>query len=496
VSRPVAFLLLILLWPGALPAAAAQDFLDGVAQRAQALAAEPYRRAAPVPEAARIGYDAYRAIRFRPESVLWRDSAALFRVEFFPTGFLYEHPVKMNVVSGAGTGVVVRPIEAAAEMFDFGKAGPPKALALAGFKVTYPLHGEKRDEVVSFLGASYFRPVGRGQVYGASARGLAIDTAQPKSEEFPEFREFWLVEPTAADRALTIYAVLDSPSAAGAYRFIVRPGTRTVVETDVRLFPRQGVGVLGMAPLTSMFLAGKAGPSRDDFRPEVHDSDGLAMLTGKGERIWRPLANPGALAVSTFTDNNPRGFGLLQRERRFERYQDAPAGYQARPGLWVEPDGDWGEGEVRLVEIPTPSEFHDNIVAFWVSKWPVAKDKPLQWRYRVSALKDEAALSAGAARVVALRQGSIDGAKGRRIVIEFEGGDLTSLGAEQVVESNVAVSSGKMLRTVVERTPDSTNRRLLIDIEPEGGRRPIDIRASLTLQGIVISETLSHVLRP
>jgi glucans biosynthesis protein len=279
-----------------------------------------------------------------------------------------------------------------------------------------------------------------------------------------------------------------------------------VVETEVRLFPRQGVGVLGMAPLTSMFLAGKAGPPRDDFRPEVHDSDGLAMLTGKGERIWRPLANPRALAVSAFADNNPRGFGLLQRERRFERYQDAPAGYQARPGLWVEPEGDWGEGEIRLVEIPTPSEFHDNIVAFWVPKGAIARDKPLQWRYRLSALKDEAALSAGVARVVALRHGPIEGgkseggkgegSKGRRIVIEFEGGDLPSLGAGQVVESNVAVAGAKALRSVVEQVPDSTNRRLFIDIEPDGGRRPIDIRASLTLQGAAISETLSHVLRP
>ena len=385
--------------------------------------------------------------------------------------------------------------QAAAEMFDFGRAGPPKVLALAGFRVTYPLHGEKFDEIISFLGASYFRPLGRGQVYGASARGLAVDTAQARAEEFPEFREFWLVEPTQADRALTLFALLDSPSATGAYRFIVRPGTRTVVETEARLFPRHAVSLLGLAPLTSMFLSGKAGPARDDFRPEVHDSDGLAMVTGQGEHIWRPLANPGALAVSAYSDNNPRAFGLLQRERRFDRYQDAQAGYHARPSLWVEPDGDWGEGEIRLVEIPTPTEYHDNIVAFWVPKWPAVRNKPLHWRYRLSARTDEGALSGSAARVVATRQGPLEVAKGRRIVVEFEGGDLASLGTEQVVESNVTVTGGKVRRTFVERVPGSTNRRLFIDIEPEP-RRPVDIRASLTLHGIVITETLSHVLRP
>ncbi len=477
---------------GALPAGA-QDFFGTLVNRAQASATQPYRKEAPVQETVRLGYDAYRGIRFKSEVTLWREGGSDFRVEFFPTGFLYQTPVKLNVI--ARTDGSVTALAPSPSQFDFGAGRTPASVGFAGFKVTYPLHGERFDEILSFLGASYFRPIGKGQAYGASARGLAIDTAQPRSEEFPEFREFWLVEPAEGDRSLTIYALLESPGASGAYAFMVTPGPRTIVDVDARLFLRHSVSMLGIAPLTSMFLSGKSGPWRDDFRPEVHDSDGLAVLTGEGEPIWRPLGNPGTLQVSAFLDNNPRGFGLLQRERRFERYQDGVAQYQSRPSLWVEPKGDWGEGEVRLVEIPTPSEYHDNIVAFWVSRWPVSKGQALEYRYRLSALADEASLSS-LARVIATRQGPIDGnPKARRLVVEFEGDVLSRLDAERLVESNVTVSAGRLLRTDVDRPPGGGNRRLFLDVEFDG-RRPADVRAHLTADGQRLSETFNIVLRP
>ena len=491
------FALVLVFFGAGESAAEAQDFFDTLVRRAQASAAQPYRKEAPVPETVNLGYDAYRSIRFRPEQALWREPGRGFHVEFFPTGFLYQTPVKLNVIarSGRGVGEGATALVASPDMFDFGAGKIPGKVGFAGFKITHPLHGQKFDEIISFLGASYFRPIGRGQAYGASARGLAIDTAQPRSEEFPEFREFWLVEPAPGAKSLEIYALLESPGASGAYAFTVTPGARTVVDVDARLFPRHVVSLLGIAPLTSMFLSGKSGPWRDDFRPEVHDSDGLALLTGTGERIWRPLGNPGSLQVSSFADNNPRGFGLQQRERRFDRYQDTVANYQKRPSLWVEPKGDWGEGEVRLVEIPTPSEYHDNVVAFWVSRWPVEKGKPLEYRYRLSALNDEAALSPEA-RVVATRQAPVDGNdKARRLVIEFEGDTLTRLPAQRLVESNVEVSGGKLLRADIDRPPGSTNRRLILDVEPEN-RRTAEIRAYLTADGKRLSETLSIQLRP
>lgn len=489
--------LLVVFLGAGLSTAQASELFDKLIDRARHSATQAYTKEVPIPDTAKLGYDAYRSIRSRPESILWRDSGR-FHVEFFPTGFLYQTPVKMYVIARNGTAAAAGAATALSpspEMFDFGTAKPPANVGFAGFKITNPLNGQNFDEVVSFLGASYFRPIGKGQAYGASARGLAIDTAQPRSEEFPEFREFWLVEPAPGDTSMILYALLESPGASGAYAFTVTPGARTTVDVDARLFMRHGVSMLGIAPLTSMFLSGKSGPWRDDFRPEVHDSDGLALLTGEGKRIWRPLRNPDALQVSSFVDNNPRGFGLQQRERRFDRYQDGVAKYETRPSLWVEPKGDWGEGEVRLVEIPTPSEYHDNIVAFWVSRWPVEKGAALEYRYRLSALSDEAALFPEA-RVVATRQAPVDGnTKARRLVVEFEGDTLAQLPEQRLVESNVEVSGGKLLRAEIDRTPGSTNRRLFIDVEPES-RRAAEIRAYLTVDGKRVSEIFSIQLRP
>src|SRR6185437_10534788 len=218
-----------------------------------------------------------------------------------------------------------------------------------------------------------------------------------------------------ADEAqkMTVWALLDSPGATGAFAFVIEPGMRTVVETQAVLFARRDIGLLGVAPLTSMFFAGKMSPPRDDYRPEIHDSDGLYLATGKGERIWRPL-------------DNPRGFGLMQRERSFEQYQDSAAKLQDRPSLWVEPIGDWGDGEVRLVEIPSKAETNDNVVAFWVPRWSNKQGSRMEYGYRLSALIDDEALSPQA-RVVATRGGAVpNNDKARRIVAEFAGGELST----------------------------------------------------------------------
>jgi periplasmic glucans biosynthesis protein len=290
-------------------------------------------------------------------------------------------------------------------------------------------------------------------------------------------------------------ALLDSPGAAGAFSFTVRPGARTVVDTKSVLFLRNDVTLLGIAPLTSMFFAGKASPARDDYRPEIHDSDGLYIATGGGERLWRPLDNPNALAVSSFQDKNPRGFGLMQRERDFERYQDTAASLHVRPSLWVEPAGDWGDGEVRLVEIPTQSETNDNIVAFWVSRWPAKKGERKEYVWRLSALSDEPALSP-AGRVVATRGGTVPNVdKQRRMVVEFAGGDLATLEPQQPVTADVTVANAKLQRTYVEALPWKKNWRLFIDFEPEG-KKPVDLRAALKMHGQSLTETWIGVYRP
>jgi glucans biosynthesis protein len=475
----------------------AQGAFDFAAIEAQAqkLAGEPYKDVAPIGgDMKKLSYDKYRALRTKPETALWGDSG-LFRVEFFPAGFIYDRPVTIGVVENGN----VTPVTIGGGQFDFSDTGlkePPKDLVPAGFKVAFPLNRpDKFDEIIAFLGASYFRQIGRGQNYGTSVRGLAIDTATERPEEFPTFRSFWLVKPAADATELTVWALLDSPGASGAFAFVIKPGARTVVETKAVLFLRHDVSLLALAPLTSMYFAGKTSAPRDDYRPEIHDADGLFMLTGHGERIWRPLANPSALAVSSFSDNNPRGFGLMQRERSFEQYQDSTARVETRPSLWVEPSGDWGDGEVRLVEIPSKAETNDNIVAFWVPRWPIKQGSRMEYSYRLSALTDDATLSPQA-RVVATRGSAVpSNDKARRIVAEFAGGDLATLKPEQPVEAQVTLSTGKLLRSYVEALPWQKTWRLFIDFEPDG-KKPVDMRATLRLHGQVLTETFSDVYRP
>jgi periplasmic glucans biosynthesis protein len=495
---PLSFLVgIVVAW--ATPSAQAQDgsfSFASVEAMAVKLATEPYREPRSIEGPMRsLSYDQYRALRWRTNTALWRDTKSPFRLEFFPAGFIYEKPVEISIVEDG----IAKPVTISPDNFDFSDTGlkaPPKDLRLAGFRLTYPLNQpDKFDEVVSFLGASYFRAIGREQVYGTSARGLAIDTGTERPEEFPTFRAFWIPRPADDTATATVWALLDSPSATGAFSFVMRPGGRTVIDAHAVLFMRREAGLLGIAPLTSMYFTGKAAPSRDDYRPEIHDADGLAILTGKGEHLWRPLANPSSLLVSSFVDSNPRGFGLLQRERDFAQYQDTGANLQARPSIWIEPQGGWGDGEVRLVEIPSQAETNDNIVAFWVSRWPVKQGERKEYDYRIFALADEPTASP-LARVAATRAGAVpDAPKQRRLVVEFTGGDLASLRPEQPVTANVSLSSGKVVRTYVEALPDNRSWRAFIDFEPDA-KKPIDLRATLELRGTTLTETWTYAWRP
>jgi periplasmic glucans biosynthesis protein len=358
-----------------------------VRDAAQALASKPFQpQETGLPAfLANVSYDQYRMLRFDKTHALWRDTKLPWQVEFFHRGSIYKGRVDVNeVVDGRSV-----PVRYSPDQFSFGSMQRPtnEDLGFAGFRLHAPINRTTYfDEVCAFLGASYFRAVAKGLGYGLSARGLAIKTADQGGEEFPYFKTFWIERPKPGVRPepITVHALLDSQSATAAFRFVITPGVDTVFDTAVTLFPRVDIDQAGIAPLTSMFLFDGNERNRvDDWRPAVHDSDGLLMLTGHGETLWRQLANPTRLQVSSFVDHSPKGFGLQQRKRVFSGYEDLESRYEDRPCAWVEPAGDWGDGAVMLVEIPSDKEVNDNIVAFWRPKAKLQAGVPYNYGYKL-----------------------------------------------------------------------------------------------------------------
>lgn len=474
----------------------AQPFgFDAVYLKALQLAEQPYQPdRPPLPPVFRdMQYDQYRDIRFRPAQNLWRGESR-FQLQFFSRGFLYADRVIVNVINGGKA----QPVAFSREFFDFGKNQIPDRpfdnMGFAGFRVLYPLHDEDRlDEVGVFLGASYFRAIGQNQAYGVSARGLAIDTGLSAPEEFPVFREFWIEKPGRDARHLVVYALLDSESATGAYRFRIEPGLATVMDVQARIKFRSSVEKVGIAPLTSMFYHGEnTDRFMDDFRPEVHDSDGLLIETAGGERIWRPAQNPERLLISTFEANDLRGFGLMQRDRQFAHYQDTEAVYHTRPSVWVEAVAPWGKGNVELVEIPSNSERNDNLVAFWRPAAPPRPDIPLNFEYRLHySLNPEAQLQGG--KTVSTRIGAggtdVPDHSRRKFVLDFASPVLERLEPDDpTVQAVCNTSSGDITPPVAHHNRFSGGWRLFFELIPESGK-PADLRCFLRRGTDVLSET-------
>jgi len=476
-------------WAALAAAGPARAFgADTVPGLARALAAQSYRPGdSELPPAlAAIPYDRYRDIRYDPAQAVWKAERLPFQLQLFHRGFLFKHRVDLHLVEGGrATPVVYRP-----QMFSFGAAPRPQQddLGFAGFRIHAPINrADYYDEVAAFLGASYFRAVAKDLLYGLSARGLALNTGAGEGEEFPVFTGFWIERPARRARNIVVHALLDGPSVAGAMRFSIAPGVETVFDTQLRLYPRVSLARVGIAPLTSMYhfdAAHRVGI--DDFRPSVHDSDGLALHNGAGEQIWRPLHNPRSLQESAFQDRRPRGFGLMQRKRAFADYADAEAHYERRPSLWVEPLGDWGEGAVHLIEIPTGDEYHDNIVAFWRPRAPLAAGREYRYDYRLHwcarhAWKPELAVVAGT-RIGAGRDGA------RRVVIDLEGGRLAGLAADARLRASVWASAGRVVDAVAHANAGTGGWRMAFELQPQDARA-IELRAVLEDERGPVSET-------
>ncbi len=445
-----------------------------------------------------LDYDAHRDIRFKPAQSIWRDKALPFQLQFFHLGLFFNRPVAINLVEKGA----VRAFPFDPNLFDYGRNSFPEplppSLGYAGFRVHNRINRKDYfDEVIVFAGASYFRAVAKNLHYGLSSRGLAVDTAIDGPEEFPYFKEFWIVEPASRAKEIEIYALLDGPSVAGAYRFVVEPGADTITSVQATLFARSRVKRLGIAPLTSMFWhAENSETDFGDFRPRVHDSDGLLMHAGNGEWIWRPLRNPMQIETSAFRDHDPRGFGLLQRERDFVAYQDLEARYEQRPSAWIEPLGKWGPGSVMLIEMPSDIETNDNIVAFWQPEQSPLPGEPLEIAYRLHWYADNATVPARS-RTLATRIGALREAQATRFVIDFGQGELAKLPPAAVVTAHVSAGSGGVVSDVVTQYNEFTRGwRVAFRLGTEDADAPIELRCFLATDGRALTETWTYRWTP
>jgi periplasmic glucans biosynthesis protein len=488
------------------PAKAKAFGFDDVDARAKALADAAFKdEGANLPGSLQhLEHERYAAIRFKPQSARWRQAKLPFELQLFHEGWLFDRPVKLNEVTSKG----VTEVPFDTNVFDYGNSRVDPAsldgVGYAGFSVHYPLNVPVyKDDVLAFLGASYFRALGKGQMYGLSARGLAIDTALPSGEEFPRFVEFWLERPPLKGDTLVFYALLDSPRATGAYRFAFVPGDDSTVEVTARIYLRDKVGKLGVAPLTSMYFHGaNQRAAGDDYRPEVHDSDGLsiqskAIADKPDEWIWRPLVNPKRLLVTSFAMDSPQGFGLMQRQRAFAGYEDLSTRYEAHPSAWVEPIGAWGPGRVELVQIPAPDETNDNIVAYWVADRAAEPKQPIDLHYRIHWQKDREARPPTAWVTQTLRGKSYmakpDDTLG--FAIDFAGPMFADSAEANIAADVSADANGTIVGKTLRRNPDTGGMRLELHFRRVDNDKPVELRAALR-NGTTASETWSYALPP
>lgn len=459
-----------------------------VTETARRLSKQPYKAIpADIPDAFKnLNYDQYVSIHLRPNATIWAGDNIGFALEPLHRGFIFSTPVQINLVSDEQQ----RRLIYDEKMFDFGKIAPPANIGdigFSGFRVLAPQETSGFFELATFQGASFFRAVGRGQNPGAMARALSIKTADPRGEEFPAFRSMWIERPTMAANALVIHAIIDSESVVGAYRFTLRPGDATIIDTESTLFARAALDNFGIATMSATHLSGAIDRSRaDDLRPNVSEISGLQILTGKGEWLWRPVSNPDTLQISTFVDENPRGFGFIQRDRNFDHYQDDDQHWEARPSLWIEPIGDWSFGGVQLVEIPSESEANDNIIAYWRPKQSLAAGNEISFAYRQFWCKTPPERPA-LAIAVSSRSGRGSSAKRRRFLVEFSG-EILGLQKPEDIKPNLSASPGSIVSVRTFASADKASYRVLFELDP-GGEAYSELRLVLEASGKPVSET-------
>jgi periplasmic glucans biosynthesis protein len=486
--------------------------LDYVARLALARAQQPFHSPrADLPKVLKdLNYDQYREIRFRQDKALWAEDDLPFRINFFHPGYLYQEPVHVNEFTATHT----QPIPFVQDFFNYGdlkiQNQIPRNTGYAGFRIQYPLNKTNQlDDLGAFLGASYFRLLGKGQTYGQSTRGLALDCGEAdRPEEFPIFTDWWFGKPDKDANTLTLYAILDSVSCVGAYEFQIRPSETTVADISATLYFREPnrilqanltappIKTIDLAPITSMFWFGKNSERKfDDYRSEVHDADGLMIKMADGQTIWSPLDNPVNLRHQIFPAGNIRGYGLMQRERSFDSYQDLFTPFQTEPSVWVEPHGtNWSNGDLHLVELNAPWEGFDNIVAFWSPKTMPAPLQPFHFAYTLYWTRETDRKFSPENKVVGTRIGLVaPDSDARQIFIDFAGPKLDTISPTNPPTAVVDCSTNAdIVANQVVWNSFSQTWRAVLKMQPKPGNDPVNLRCTLERTNQVLSETWSY----
>lgn len=476
---------------GAAPAGAALSPFsrDIVVAVARALAAKPYN---PPPSELRepfanLTYEQFVGIKMKPGASIWTGEKKGFTIEPLHRGHIFNSAVDLYFVDN---GSALR-LGYDQGRFDYGALKVPEKLpdlGYSGFRVLHAQDGGPEAEVAIFQGASFYRAVARGQNLGVTARALSIRTADPRGEEFPAFRSFWIEKPAPGDNALVIHALLDSPSVAGVYRFTLRPGEATIIDTEATLFPRTAVDHYGLAGFAAASLYTPLDRRRgDDLRPMVAAVNGLQMLTGKNEWLWRPVSNRENLQFSSFVDANPKGFGALVKNRDISDYEDDDQHWERRPSLWIEPLGDWGEGAINLLEIPSESENNENIVAYWRPKAALSGGVETNFAYRQFWCWEPPARPPFAAAIEA-REGRAPGGRLRRFLVVFSGDVLGDPQRTARLSAALTTSPGSATNIRTFLDPLAKTCRVAFDVEP-AGENYCELRLVLNSEETPISET-------
>lgn len=459
-----------------------------VVEVARQIARRPYQAAASdLPDQfANLSYEQYSEIRALPQAQIWAGENRGFVVEPLHRGFVYTNPVVIYVAEDG----LVRRIGYDRNRFEFGKLSVPANvpdIAFSGVKLLTTFgNGGSPVEFAAIQGANFFRAIARGQNFGVVARALTLRPAEARGEEFPYFRALWIERPTPGTEQLLVHAVLDSESVAGAVRLTLRPGDMTIVDVEMVLFPRVNLEHVGFGGMQASYLFGPNDRLEiDDARIGAYEAKGLCMSNGRGEWLWRPLQNPETLQISAFLDRSPKGFGLLQRDRDFAAFQDDEQRFELRPSLWVEPIGDWGEGVVQLIEIPSDKEINDNILSYWRPRGPIQAGSEVSVAYRQywSWRPPERP-------PLALVSGTFSGrgtaGRRRRFMVDFRGDEL---GSELPDLRAVATASpGTIAGLKLYRYPGRKTIRAAFELDP-GNENASEMRLVLHAGERPISET-------